>query len=551
MVKTLVSVKYNGFSVYIHNFSSFDGIFLFKHIANLKLEGFNIKILKRDINFLSITISKNKFKLIIYDSLLLLPSSLNKLATSFGIENKLNFNVIENDNANLNDLNFKENLLKYNQHDSFILYHVILSFFKIIKDLFKIDIISCPTLSSVAFKIYKNKFLKKKIAITWANEYEDFKKAYHGGAVDVYKPQANNIYCYDINSLYPHVMKENKFPIGEHIYFKGEKPLNSIFGIVKAEITCPNTTYAPILLHKINGRTVAPTGSWTGWYATIELENAIKYGYKIKILEGYRWEKSDYIFKGYVDKLYNLRLSYDKNDPKNLICKLLLNSLYGRFGMKTNITEYSIVENFDLNSEFSDLQIFDNVGLLGIDKIKNNYTDYKYKMENKEKTESLLEISTPIAIFTTAYARILMSSYKFKYKDHLVYSDTDSLFLTCELPKSEIGSELGKFKLEYKIKKAVFIAPKVYSLLLEDNSIITKIKGSKNKDISIEAFEILLNSNLNGNNLKLKQEKWFRNIEKTSIRIMESIYTLKTTENKRKFITDDKGIYIETIPFIL
>ena len=32
--------------------------------------------------------------------------------------------------------------------------------------------------------------------------------------------------------------------------------------------------------------------------------------------------------------MYNLRLQYDKGTPMNLIAKLLMNSLYGKFAMK-------------------------------------------------------------------------------------------------------------------------------------------------------------------------------------------------------------------------
>lgn len=40
------------------------------------------------------------------------------------------------------------------------------------------------------------------------------------------------------------------------------------------------------------------------------------------------------------------------------------------------------------------------------------------------------------------------------------YTDTDSLVLGSELPASDISShELGKLKLEYRVKEEVFLAP--------------------------------------------------------------------------------------------
>src|SRR5258708_31928950 len=77
-----------------------------------------------------------------------------------------------------------------------------------------------------------------------------------------------------------------------------------------------------------------------------ELYNAQKYGYKFEILWGYTF-KSEYIFKDYINKLYNLRLTYPKTDPMNLIAKLLLNSLYGRFGMDDSFTYSQIMSKID------------------------------------------------------------------------------------------------------------------------------------------------------------------------------------------------------------
>lgn len=52
-----------------------------------------------------------------------------------------------------------------------------------------------------------------------------------------------------------------------------------------------------------------------------------------------------------------------------------------------------------------------------------------------------------------------MALLKMKYSDHIFYSDTDSIFTDMELPADKIGNELGKMKLEYNIKEAVFLAP--------------------------------------------------------------------------------------------
>src|SRR5450755_2076568 len=87
-----------------------------------------------------------------------------------------------------------------------------------------------------------------------------------------------------------------------------------------------------------------------------EMKNAVKYGYKIDVLWGYTF-KSENIFKNYVDYLYNFRLNYPKSDPMNFIAKILLNSLYGRFGMDDNFENIDVIHKVfypDFENKFID-----------------------------------------------------------------------------------------------------------------------------------------------------------------------------------------------------
>jgi hypothetical protein len=569
-IKVLTESKYNNYNVYIHNFSGFDAQFLFKHIINLQTQGFEVTFLKRGDKFISVTLAKyehkpyfNKegelksrkvatFKLVIYDSYLILTSSLKTLARAFKVVAKQDFDVTRNNIADLNDPAFRMELLEYNLHDCKVLYEVMLAFNQSFQELFKISIFTSPTLPSLAFKLYTEQFLKHKVEITWAEEYEDFKKAYIGGAVDVYKTYGKNLYYYDVNSLYPYVMKSNKYPIGDSSYFWGDiKQLKDIFGIVHCKVTAPNNLYTPILLTRRIGRTIAPLGSWEGWYCSEELKLAERYGYEIEVIEGHHWESMEYIFSEYVDTLYNYRLSFDKTDPRNMICKLLLNSLYGKFGMSPTVMEYSVLSK-ELGEEFfddddDDIQVIGDVLVKGVETTKNSLREYKYNEERRKHT-NLLQISTPTAIFTTAYARMHMARFKMEYGNHLYYSDTDSLVLDTPLPDSMVGDQLGQVKLEYKIKEGIFLAPKTYSLILEDNDKVTKIKGSKMRNIPFDIFKDLLNKD---STLTLVQDKWFRDVQGGGIQILNSLYTLRATENKRLFVYNQDGVAVDTKPFNL
>ena len=88
------------------------------------------------------------------------------------------------------------------------------------------------------------------------------------------------------------------------------------------------------------------------------MDNAKKYGYQFVIIRGYLFvppprqrRGGSYFRRGCaesVEKLYQLRQEYQKSHPMNLIAKLLMNSLYGKFGMKP---EQTIVELHSIKTE--------------------------------------------------------------------------------------------------------------------------------------------------------------------------------------------------------
>lgn len=60
----------------------------------------------------------------------------------------------------------------------------------------------------------------------------------------------------------------------------------------------------------------------------------------------------------YVIKMFNLRVLYSKDHPMNYIAKILMNSLYGRLGMKLEQTEMAI---YDTTSEVNIDALKDNL----------------------------------------------------------------------------------------------------------------------------------------------------------------------------------------------
>ncbi len=71
---------------------------------------------------------------------------------------------------------------------------------------------------------------------------------------------------------------------------------------------------------------MAPLGNWTVWLLSQEIKAYESYGYKFKILRGYLFERG-FIFKDYVNDLYEIKQIHKKDDPMYFIEKLLMNYL--------------------------------------------------------------------------------------------------------------------------------------------------------------------------------------------------------------------------------
>lgn len=578
--------KYNNHKIYMHNLSKFDSVFLLRLLESMdnittRLTRNNGKIINLNIRY------NNKYNLSIRDSLLLLPSSLRKLAKSFNTEEqyKGTFPILFLGNIEPNyigpvtyfkyfkDITFeeyqeylgnypnniwslKDETIKYCEMDCISLYNVLCNFNLLIFDHFQLNIVNYPTLSSLAFGIFRSKFLKEdnKIALISGKLLDDIKQGYYGGHTEVYKTYGENLYHYDVNSLYPFIMKNCPMPIGPVKHFEGDiNHLNTDdrpFGFFHVEITCPDNLDKPILMTRVrkDGKniTMCPTGKWVDVLFSEEMYNAEKYGYKFKILRGYIFSNS-YIFNDYVLDLYNIKSNTPKSDPMYLISNLLLNSLYGRFGLhaETLLSKTSLLTNqemYEINNKITDvLALSDN----------KNYVTWIDKEDDEIQMDNLkqLNITLPIAAAVTAYARIHMSQFKNNTDYNIYYTDTDSIVIDKPLDKSLINDkELGLMKLENVYNEFVALAPKVYGGITINNQDITKVKGFKN-NIPFETLKSLLvcpEDKLN--KIELTHQKWIRNYEKGEIKIKDQIYSLIPTDNKRALIIKNE-ILIGTMPY--
>lgn len=315
-ISYLLSRRHNGKVVYVHNLSHFDSVFILDALLNTKNIKMDLtynkdKIIKLHIQYGPIQkeISdgqdkKHSYSITIYDSLLILPLSLDKLAKSFSktqlkgmFPHKLpnDPNITLDYNGNFPDMkyfyqpnkllkveynkfvseyeshksefnsrgktwNLKRELIKYCEQDVVTLLTVMESFAAEISKKFDLNITRYPTLPSITFAIFRSHYLKDaEMPILTGSIYNDIKQAFTGGICDIYRPTAKDVKAYDINSLYPAVMHKYPMPTGSPTFFEGKLPLDNIFGFVYVDVESPQHIHTPLLGHKVKRNGITTT----------------------------------------------------------------------------------------------------------------------------------------------------------------------------------------------------------------------------------------------------------------------------------------------------
>lgn len=535
---SLFTQEFNGTFIFIHNGSNFDLIFLVKYL--LTRNDIEITPIYKDGKFISLKIKYGVYSLSIRDSMLMLKSSLAKLGKAFKVDvmkDVYPYNFPKKDNLNYvgavpeykffdnkkvslsdynnylerfnNDWSLKNETLKYCTRDCITLHQILIKFCNLIWDTFGVDASKCPTLPSLAFRIFRTKFLGDNINIPLLNSfiYEKLSQAFFGGHVDMYIPKGplnslvggeaisvdklrsidiaklskekgtdyiksnfKTLKHYDINSLYPSSMLYSEFPTDIIGYFIGDITLIDDYsylykeklGIYKVKVTGPSIKH-PIIPIRIDGVCVYPEGNWTGWYFSEEIKNAEKYGYKFEIMEGFVFQ-SNILFTDYIHAMNKIKTQSDKDSPLYFIAKILMNSLFGRFGINPFLSKNEFIkrDKFDesmKNSSYNNrVEEFVDFGSHYLASIKPTNEE----LENANN----LPANVAIALAISSYSRVVMSEFKNRNDITLYYSDTDSLIVDSYLPNEFVDSKkIGLYKLEAEYILFIALGPKVYGAI--------------------------------------------------------------------------------------
>lgn len=206
---------------------------------------------------------------------------------------------IPHENLNMDNIKVQsENLITYLRQDIRILGGVMLKAQELNWKKYQIDIEDVMTLyrASLSLKIFRKKYLDDEtfpIHIPSQNQDAFIRRGYYGGHSDVYKPLGDNLYYYDINSLYPFIMKQYPMPCGIPVWKNNFESvgLDSLFGFIEAYVVCPQNISKPFLPYRDqHGTLIFPTGKFKGVFYSEELKFARDLGYEVIPLRGYLFE---------------------------------------------------------------------------------------------------------------------------------------------------------------------------------------------------------------------------------------------------------------------
>ena len=198
----------------------------------------------------------------------------------------------------------------------------------------------CYTKGSTAMAAYLFRHYDKRIWIHNNKEAIDLEReSYRGGRCECFylgELKNDNYYIIDVNSLYPFVMRNNLFPVKYQKIYQGlslaslDEHLEDNAAVAKVLIETNEPIYA--VRRK---RTIFPIGRFWVTLTTPELKYALEHNHILSVGRCVIYEQAN-IFKSYVDRFYSMRLEFKSagiSEYENL-CKLLLNTLYGKFGQK-------------------------------------------------------------------------------------------------------------------------------------------------------------------------------------------------------------------------
>lgn len=497
-----ISKKNKNYIIYFHNLK-FDGEFIFNYLLNNGYRYIKNKSERSDKTFTTLISDMGQFysieiyfetqnkrkinKVTIYDSLKVLNFSVSEIARSFNlgeIKGEIDYKLNRPIGHQLT-----EEEIEYLRKDVVIMAKALY--------IMHTQKLTKMTIGSNALTQYKNINLnfKNYFPVLHFDIDKEIRRSYKGGFTYL-NPKYKGVMIYDgsvydANSLYPSIMYYNYLPFGDPVYFEGSYETDRLYPLYVQTLTCCfklKKNKIPSIQIKNNLSFVpneyiesSDDDLVTLTLTCIDLDLFFEQYdvYDITYHSGWKFKQLRGLFKQYVDQYTEMKTNAKKeqNSALYIIAKLMLNSLYGKFGSSPIVRgKYPVLSDDG---------------------------SIKYKLTEKEIKDP---VYIAIASFITSYARqkTILTSQKIrdysleKYnEDYYVYSDTDSIHLinlSFEELKEIIDIDeykLGAWKHEGDFEKAKFLRQKCY---------VEKMKNKKDISVTVAGLPKKLGYKLNFDN---------------------------------------------------
>jgi len=322
-----------------------------------------------------------------------------------------------------------------------------------------------PTLASQSFTAYRHRFMPTAIFIH-SNEgiCQLERESYYGGRSECfYLGNVNQpLWYFDVNSLYPSMMSEHPYPMEKmnRVYRLDDESILALLESHCMTARVKVNTPEPVFPVRMNQRLTFPTGKFWVTLSTPELRYAASNNYII----GFDWGslyKSGYLFRDFVDYFYRVRGEYKAsgNQVFDYLCKIFLNSFYGKFGQNGTVWKDTGEETESVGQEWIVQETSHS--------IPTKFRARLGRVQRFDREGETYNSFPAISAHVTAYGRMhLWSLIKQAGVRNVYYTDTDSLIVNLEgrnnLRDWIHPSNLGSLKQEGTARDASFYGPKDY-----------------------------------------------------------------------------------------